>query len=272
MEWCGGKGHLGRYLHACYGSRVDTLEIDSTLVREGEELARKLDYPQSLHECDVLAEPSAVWLKPETHLLGLHACGGLHVTMLEKGVDAGTCRISLSPCCYHLYGPEQYQPMSGSGRVTGLHLTREELRNAVRQTETAPARQRRQRAQMQSWRLGFDALQQQITGTGQYMPVPSLPTRLLKGSFEAFCRHCAELKGLSLAENLDFFRFEREGLALFRQRSREDLVRMLFRRPLEVWLALDRVLFLEENGYQCRLLQFCPPALTPRNLLLDAHR
>ncbi|MNJ72573.1 hypothetical protein D3C77_692410 [compost metagenome] len=51
-----------------------------------------------------------------------------------------------------------------------------------------------------------------------------------------------------------------------------ELVRGLFRRPLELWLLLDRALFLHEQGYRVRLGCFCPPHLTPRNLLLLAER
>ena len=51
-----------------------------------------------------------------------------------------------------------------------------------------------------------------------------------------------------------------------------ELVRGLFRRPLELWLLLDRALFLEEQGYQVRLGTFCAHELTPRNLLLLAER
>jgi hypothetical protein len=51
-----------------------------------------------------------------------------------------------------------------------------------------------------------------------------------------------------------------------------ELPRSLFRRPLEIWLLLDRALFLEEQGYQVRLGNFCPAQLTPRNILLLAER
>ena len=49
-------------------------------------------------------------------------------------------------------------------------------------------------------------------------------------------------------------------------------LRNLFRRPLELWLVLDRALFLEEQGYSVRLGTFCDYPLTPRNLLLLAER
>ncbi|MGO1269422.1 MAG: SAM-dependent methyltransferase, partial [Pseudomonas bubulae] len=51
-----------------------------------------------------------------------------------------------------------------------------------------------------------------------------------------------------------------------------ELVRGLFRRPLELWLVLDRALYLEENGYAVQVGEFCDSQLTPRNLMVLAQR
>src|SRR3546814_15111250 len=51
-----------------------------------------------------------------------------------------------------------------------------------------------------------------------------------------------------------------------------ELVRGLFRRPLELWLVLDRALFLSQKNYNVRLGTFCKTPLTPRNLMLLAER
>jgi hypothetical protein len=51
-----------------------------------------------------------------------------------------------------------------------------------------------------------------------------------------------------------------------------ELLRGLFRRPLELWLVLDRALFLQEQGYGVRLGTFCETPLTPRNLLILGER
>ena len=53
---------------------------------------------------------------------------------------------------------------------------------------------------------------------------------------------------------------------------RHELVRHLFRRPLELWVVLDYSMFLEEQGYDVRLGTFCERQLTPRNLLIDAEK
>ncbi|MNE62192.1 hypothetical protein D3C76_1770990 [compost metagenome] len=51
-----------------------------------------------------------------------------------------------------------------------------------------------------------------------------------------------------------------------------ELLRNLFRRPLEMWLVLDRGLYLQEQGYRVQLGVFCEQPLTPRNLMLLAER
>ena len=49
-----------------------------------------------------------------------------------------------------------------------------------------------------------------------------------------------------------------------------ELVAGLFRRPLELWLVIERALYLKEAGYSVSLGEFCEAELTPRNLLLLA--
>ncbi len=66
--------------------------------------------------------------------------------------------------------------------------------------------------------------------------------------------------------------WQRQGEKRFAITERMELVRQLFRRPLEIWLALDRACFLEEQGYKVVLGSFCDKPITPRNLLIHAER
>ncbi len=275
LEWCAGKAHLGRLLSASGGATVTALEIDPALVADGERLAARLQLPVTLQACDVLGDTAASHLQPRLHALALHACGGLHLRLLQLAAERGVQRISLSPCCYHLHPPpgqeSHYRPLSATAAASALRLRREELRLAVRQSATAPARVRRNRARLQAWRLGFDLLQRELRGRDDYLPVPPLSETVLTDGFEAFCRRVAELKQLALPARVDFDAFEQRGQQRFDEVERLTLLPMAFRRALELWLVLDRALYLEENGYHCELTQFCERELTPRNLLLDAR-
>ena len=52
--------------------------------------------------------------------------------------------------------------------------------------------------------------------------------------------------------------------------ERVELVRHVFRRAIEVWLVLDRALYLQQQGYDVSVNTFCEKQLTPRNILILA--
>ncbi|WP_246166864.1 methyltransferase [Marinobacter salinexigens] len=272
LDWCCGKGHLSRTLAARCPADVQGLEWNPELVREGNRLAERFGDPVTVHCQDVMDDGLA--LDESRHGVALHACGDLHRQLLRRGAQAGLSRISLSPCCYHLTTKGRYQPMSQSGRGhrPELSVTASDLRLAVRETVTAPTRVREQTKRMTLWRLGFDGLQRHLRGVDEYLPVPSSPTRLLHEGFGAFCRWAACERELVLPEDTDFQHWLDYGERRMKSVRRYELLRHLFRRPLELWMLFDYVLYLEEQGYQVRVGEFCSRTLTPRNLLIDAIR
>ncbi|PRY73686.1 methyltransferase [Halomonas ventosae] len=275
VEWCAGKGHLARALSRRLHAEVTALEWQPTLCREGQRLAERQGASVRMVEQDVLAPGAGRWLSPGTRVAALHACGDLHGRLIELVAQHGSA-MTLAPCCYQRTADVRYRPLSRQGRermaAAGLSLTREDLAMAVQETVTAPRHVRRQREQAGSWRLGFDLLQREVRGVDAYLPVPSLAYGRLPGSFEAFCRWAAERKGLVLPAGIDWPAFEVAGHRRRAEVTRLELVRHLFRRPLEVWLVLDRLRRLEEAGFRVELGTFCARELTPRNLLLRASR
>jgi hypothetical protein len=121
-------------------------------------------------------------------------------------------------------------------------------------------------------RLAFDLLQRELRGVDSYLPTPSLPAAWLHKPFAQYCIDLGQRKGLTIAPHADWNALLARGWQRLAEVRNLELLRALFRRPLELWLVLDRALYLEEQGYQVRLGQFCPPELTPRNLLLLAER
>jgi hypothetical protein len=271
LDWCCGKGHLARTLASRTDHPITGFESNRRLVAEGNRLVRRYGEAVTLHQQDVMAE---VLPWPEaSHVVALHACGDLHRHLLSQGAHRQLARLSLSPCCYQKSVIDPDRPLSRRIRsqADACHMTRNERQLAVEEMVTAPRRERRQTDCMRAWRLGFDGLQRHLLGTNAYLPVPSHPARLQRGSFDDFCRWAAQQKDLSLPPDTNFDYWERAGDQRLDQVRRHELVRHIFRRPLELWLVLDLVLFLEEQGYEVRLGTFCERALTPRNLLIDAH-
>ncbi|MEG8232739.1 methyltransferase [Pseudomonas orientalis] len=267
LDWCAGKGHLGRRL-LLPGQHATCLEYDPALIASGKALSDHHGLPVSHRLQDVMAE---VTINSEHTPVALHACGDLHVRMLQLASAAGCKQLALAPCCYNRINADRYQALSATGRASALQLSIDDLGLPLSETVTAGNRVRQQRDTSMARRLGFDRLQRQLRGCDDYLPTPSLPAKWLDKSFAEYCRELARLKGLSTGDQ-DWLALEAHGWRRLAEVRNLELVRGLFRRPLELWLVLDRALFLMEQGYNVELGSFCEPSLTPRNLMVLAQR
>ena len=269
LEWCAGKGHLGRLL-AQQGAPVTSLEWDADLCAQGETLADQLQLSHQFVCADALKPEAATLFQPQQVAVALHACGELHLRFLTHAAAASTQEMALSPCCYHLIAAQHYQPLSRSGQQHDLHLDKQSLRLPLQQQVTGGERVRRLRQLELTWRLAFDELQQSLTGNASYLPLPSFPKRLLSGTFSDFAAWACHQKNLPIPAVVD----EDHWLARAAKRrllvKRIELVRHRYRYLLELWLLLDKVLFLEERGYQVQLGLFTDLQHTPRRYLLQA--
>ena len=183
-----------------------------------------------------------------------------------------TSALALAPCCYNRMQAELYQPLSTLGHASKLQLDRDDLGLPLMATVTASARERRLRDQSMAWRLAFDILQRGLRGRDEYLSTPSLSAKWFNQSFAQWCVNLAALKGLPTVPVQNWTALEAKGWQRLAEVRNLELVRGLFRRPLELWLVLDQAVFLSEQGFTVELGEFCPTELTPRNLLLLAYR
>lgn len=272
LEWCAGKGHLGRLVSCHRHAAVLSLELQQPLCEEGRQLAERDGANMTFICADAFAPESAALIAPEHHAMALHACGELHTHLLTQVAERGASGVTISPCCYHLIRSAEYRPLSRAARASALRLAKIDLKLPLQETVTGGARITRLREQEVVWRLAFDCLQREVRGVNEYLPVPNMQKSLLTGSFAAFCDWAAERKGIVLPAGLDYDGFVARGEVRFGDVFRMELVRHLFRRPLEVWLALDRALYLQEQGYRVELGEFCAKPMTPRNIVIRAVR
>ncbi len=265
LDWCGGKGHLGRLLALAWQVPATSLDVDAVLCEDGRALARRSGAEQAFLAADALAADHV--LLPERHLVALHACGDLHRHAVVVGAARGVRALDVAPCCYYRGVADRYRPLASAD----LGLSRDDLRLAVTETVTASPRLRRQRDRAMAWKLGFDAWRREMQGDA-YRPFKPVKEAWLRAPFGEFCRAMAEREGLPAPTATVADDFEVAGWRRQREVLRLSILRHAFRRGLEVWLAGDLALHLEEAGYRVALQTFCPRHLTPRNLLLSARR
>ncbi len=271
LEWCAGKGHLGRMLAFNQAPNVHSIELQQHLCDQGQHSAQQQGLAMHFSQADVLKDDVSNHFREQQHAVALHACGALHQSFIREACFAKTQQISLSPCCYHLFTEDAYLAMSEVAKQSELMLRHRDLKLALQETVTAPSRVAKVRKTEVEWRLGFDAMRKAITGSTNYVSVPSVNKAMFSGSFKAFCAWAAEKKSLEIPQDIDYDYFLLKGKMRKKVTERIELVRHVFRRAIEVWLVLDRALYLQQQGYQVTVKTFCEKQLTPRNILIQAN-
>ncbi|KQH85441.1 SAM-dependent methyltransferase [Vibrio furnissii] len=269
LEWCSGKGYLGRVLASKTRQHVTSFEYQTELCERGQQDADALHLPMRFVQGDAFDEQSRACFSAQQHAVALHACGDLHVRLMQYATDASLQAISFSPCCYHLTQSSNYQCLSQLAQTSSLSLTRQELRIPLQETVTGGERVRRHRFEEMSYRLGFDALLKAELGITAYQPVPSIKKSQLSDGFTAFCHWAAQHKGIALP-TVDFAHYQYQGEQRFWEMERLSLVQLGFLRLIEMWLVLDKAMYLQERGYQVEVSEFCERTVTPRNILIHA--
>lgn len=269
LEWCAGKGYLGRILASTTQKKVVSFEYQTALCEAGQSFALQHRLPITFVQGDAFLSSSKQAIAPDTHALALHACGDLHVKLIQYGTELQIPALTLAPCCYHLIASDNYVPMSNTCRNAQLKLTKEELRIPLQETVTGGQRVKRHRQQEMIYRLGVDLIFREYFGDVDYVPIPSIKKSLLAQGFKHFVCWAAQHKGRYIGE-LDFDDYFCRAEQKFYQMEKISLVQQPFYSILEAWVVLDKVLYLQQHNYQVQLRQFCSKQITPRNLLIQA--
>ncbi len=267
VDWCCGKGHLGRTLSAARDLPCIGLERNAALCRTGGELAASTTARCVFVPMDVLDTarwPAVPALK--TAVVALHACGALTDAALRFALDGHARAVLIAPCCYHFVAAP-FVCRSAEGRASGFVLEAADLRLPTLEEVIAPPAIRRRRRRELAWRLGLDVL---LLEGGENRRPGVAPRGSLDGDFSAFVQAMAAAHELKLPATWNPARTEADGQAREGLVAALSLVRSQFRRPLELWLVLDRALQLVESGWNATVGTFCAREITPRNLAIAA--
>ena len=274
-EWCAGKGHLGRLLSFTQQRPVVSIEWQSALCAEGTELAQHHRLPQTFIQQDVLAKDGDDKIQQTLRrcqtAVALHACGDLHIRLLEHATEAQIRDILVAPCCYHLIRQGHYEPLSKTAQQCDLRLSKNALRLAAQGLVTAGKRERELRQTELVWRLGYESWRQDHLNDPHYQPLNSVSKAIFSGSFKDFCQWAAAQHDINLSSCFDADYWLERGEQRFLVTEAIEQVRLKFQPYLERWLLLDRAVFLQEQGYEVSLKSFCERELTPRNTLIKAR-
>lgn len=278
IEWCAGKGHLGRLFAYSQQRAITSIEWQASLCEQGQTLAQQQQLPQQFVHADVLSQPELTTqsLAQAIQAFALHACGDLHLALIQQAANAGCNALYIAPCCYHLTQRIPYNGVSSTAqklfRNHQLQLSAHDLKLAVQGQVTAGERVAQLRHTEVHWRLAYQCLREGITGDARYQPLNSVNKSWFSGDFAAFAQWAAAQHQLQTPAQCDWQHYLAMGAQRAQLVARLELVRHVFRRSLESLLVLDRAMWLTELSYDVSLVEFCEYAQSPRNFLLKAQK
>ena len=266
LDWCSGKGHLAARLLRVGAGKVACVEWDPDLARQGHRA-----YGMPFHRVDVMSAPASQLADGADFVTALHACGDLHRRLYAAAKEHAVRTIAVAPCCYNRTRHDEYDCLSDAGRRVPLVLTKEDLQLPLLGMFVASRRRQQLREREDRYRLGFDLLLREQGSAATYHHLPPVPRGWLADSFESFCRRVAARESLWLP-GTTLVPYEARGIERQREVYQLGTVRAAFRRTMELWLVFDQAIALSEQGYQAKVVPFCPLDATPRNLLVLATR
>lgn len=272
VEWCSGRGHLGRTLAAVGDVGAVLVEKDASLCAPPRGWPERPGVRHARH--DVLDDAVFDAVPAEAQMVGLHACGRLTDRLLDAAERQDATSVTAVPCCPHrLFGPEAYVPRSVAGQAAGLVLHDDALRLAALDDVCVRPRRRDQRMREVVYRLAIDALAREagIDREG-LVSFASVPRPWMDLDLPAFVDAVVARHGLPMPATWDPDAVLGEAQARWGRIRRLALARLPFRRPLELWWVLDRAAWLVERGWDVRVGRFTERTVTPRDVAVVARR
>lgn len=280
----GGIGLLAQTLNNQYGLRITSLDMDPVLQQTGRERHEKnAKDPHNkviYHHLKVSRENPEFGklLEPESMTLGLHTCGNLANDQIRASVDLKLPLIMNFGCCYHKLEniPDGENISQVAKRLPDpLFQGHFALTLASRAHKKMDEKDFDLKLKVKLYRYAIHFLLHDEYGHRSLVTLGNSSPKLYDESFgvyalEQFKRINLESKHTQ-AELDDYF-MDPKRQELLWDMVTSGLIRNALGRLLELYILLDRVCYLEENGYQADLYEFFDESISPRNLGIVAQR
>ena len=268
----GGQGHLARTLAGQHHLPMFSLDQNPQLQQLG--MARP----------DVCKDVTFVPMKFHHHhpelkqyftkgacSVGLHTCGPLALSHFRGSLAAGTCWNINFGCCYLLLDAASEVNISHYAQQNGLPSSPFALSLATRSHAPSTWKNFLLNKQVKYYRYGLHLAFSTLLNLPYIRTVGDCPARTYYRPFsEYFFTKCREL-AISLPidfndKKIEDFYYGAQIQATLRQMYLANSLRWRLGRVLEIYLLLDRALFLQEQQAEVSLGRFFREDISPRNI------
>jgi hypothetical protein len=275
----GGVGHLSRVLSHYH--QIPSISIDQNaefqaIGMERLKKFRKLEGAQDVTFMNLTFGKAAdkdELLKvfhPHSLSLGLHTCGPLANILINATIDYKTMGLLNFGCCYFKMNPEKDFPLSQyyiQNKFPKFNLYGLTLATRAHAETTFEAYQTKER--VKSYRYALHLFLMKHFNNKYFTSVGECHISTYWKPFHFYITD--KLRELGIVHSFsdqyfDDYYNDPELQHELRVMYLCNIIRWQLGRALEVYLQIDRCLYLEEKGFEVELLQFFDESLSPRNL------
>ncbi|MFA6237508.1 MAG: methyltransferase [Bacteriovorax sp.] len=281
----GGVGHLSRVLAHYHAIASISLDQNIEFQKIGSERLKKYRRIEGMSEVQFINmtfgentdhEILKNIFKPSAVSLGLHTCGTLANTLIQNSIDFKTAGLLSFGCCYHRMNPDKDFPLSKFYKENAFFkLNLFALSLATRSHAPMNFEDYQTKERVKYYRYALHLFLMKHFNNKFFTDVGECHIRTYWGPFVGYIR--SKLTELNLDHHFtddDFNHFYND--ADIQKELRVmwlcNIIRWQLGRALEVYLLLDRCIYLEEKGFKVKLEQYFNEALSPRNIGILALR
>ncbi len=280
----GGIGLLAQTLCNQYNLKVMSLDMDPALQKTGRERHEKnyrhVDNKVSYHLVKVAADEAEVkaLLHPDLMTIGLHTCGSLALDQMRATVKSEVKHLVNFGCCYY--------KLAKADHGQNISQFAQSLESRVEQTPYALTLSTRAHKKMNDkdyafklkvkfYRYAMHFLLHDEYQLPEMVTLGNTHPKLYAQDFGVYALD--QLQRISVTpkhtvEEFNHYFQDSERQQLIWNMLAAGLIRNAFGRLLEIYLLLDRAIYLEEHGYRCEVMEFFDEEKSPRNIGLTATK
>lgn len=276
----GGIGLLAQTLNNYYQLNVTSVDMNSEFQNTGKvrheknakDHSNKVSYKNFMVKQD---GEFAKLLEGNVMPVGLHTCGKLALDIIRVSSQKRVPALVNFGCCYHTLDlSSELQNISTFAQENDpLWLNKFALTLSCRAHRKMDEKDYDLKLKVKFYRYAFHILLHDHYGMKELTPLGNSSPKLYQESFGVYALE--QFKRINVdpkhtIEELNSFFNHTELQKLIDQMLKAGLIRDAMGRVLELYLLLDRAIYLEEQGYQVEVREFFDEEISPRNIGITA--
>lgn len=265
-----GAGHLSAILLS-YDKKKKSICVDMSkevqaigikkLERENPEILRRLSFIERKIDDQTSLQDINYDL-----LLGLHTCGDLSVNLLKihlkNKIENKKGSFLNFGCCYHKLSTDSLNLSQRAREKPVLHLSHHALTMAAKSYKSLSPKEYDERVAVKNFRYGIHLFMKRKLDL-DFQTLGNATASDYKGSFSDYAKkYCSQTHNTNAQVLEDFYQ---KNLLLIKDVQYLGIIRSHLSRLAELYIVLDRVLFIKETNPNLEFGELFDRKISPRN-------